>query len=112
MFICMFVSTGIALRMHVPWRARTGWDVSKTHKGEDWAPLECKWRVTPPPPLWALAPAALAFSHSVLSPSSSAPLQLDVLQFPCFSEIVERRNGPNLWQWRALTLKLQNVLCE
>lgn len=79
--------------MHVPWRARSGRAVSKTHRTEDSAPPECKWGATPPPPPWALAPSALVSSHSVLSLSSSAPLQLDVLQFPSFSEMVEQSNG-------------------
>lgn len=97
--------------MHVPWRARTGWDVSKSHRREDSALLVCKWGVTPLPPPSALAPAARAFSRSLLSLSSSAPSQLDVLQFRGFSEIVEQTNGLNLWQWWASTKMVLSWQC-
>lgn len=91
MFSSVFGS--IALRLHVPWRSRTGWAVSRTHRREDSGPPGCRWGATPPPPPWAPAPAAVTFSHSPLSLSSSAPLQLDVLQFPSSSEVVEQTNG-------------------
>lgn len=85
----------LLLQMCVPWRAKTGSAVSKNHSREDWEGRECKYGVTLPPP-FALCPADLVLSSLLLSLSSSAPLKLDVLQFPCFSEIFTQTNGLKL----------------
>lgn len=98
---CIFsISMANFVQVCVPWRARTGQAVSRSHNREDLACQGHKVGATPPPPPLqlplALHPAASILLTCLLSLSSLLPLRLVVLQFPCLSVMFQYTKGLKL----------------